>query len=162
MHNFGCFVLLCFRNITAMKKTAIALFFWACITGVYSCGSHKDEGKPAFTVEDTHAPKVPGEDTYKRTCGTCHQSTGEGIAGVYPPLAKSDFLADKEKVINQVIKGHSGEMTVNGKKFNNTMPPQKLDDQEVADVLTYVYSSFGNTGGPVTADEVKAERAKAQ
>jgi mono/diheme cytochrome c family protein len=143
-----------------MKNTAAALMLCLGSIGIYSCGSHQEESKPAFTVEDTHTKEPTGLAIYKRTCGTCHQSSGEGIEGVYPPLAKSDFLGDKEKVINQVIRGHAGEMTVNGKTYNNTMPPQQLNDQEVADVLTYVYSSFGNSGGVVTIDDVKAARAK--
>ena len=85
---------------------------------------------------------------------------GDGIANVYPPLAKSDYLADKEKTILQVIKGSSGEIVVNGKTYNNTMPPQQLNDEEVAAVLTYVYTNMGNSGGAVTASEVAAVRAK--
>lgn len=145
-----------------MKKMHFLFVFTLLSLFASSCGSNSQkEAPPAFTVDDTKNTKeAPGESVYKRTCITCHQAMGQGIPDLYPPLAKSDFLADKEKVILQVLKGHSGEMTVNGKKYNNTMPPQQLNDQETADVLTYVYSSFGNSGGAVTADEVKAARAK--
>lgn len=144
-----------------MKKLH-SLFIGTFISLVaISCGSGQKETPPPFTVDNTKAAKEsPGESVYKRTCITCHQALGQGIPNVYPPLAKSDFLGDKEKVIHQVIKGYTGELTVNGVKYNNTMPPQNLNDQEVADVLTYVYSSFGNSGGAVTVDEVKAVRAK--
>jgi nitrite reductase (NO-forming) len=78
---------------------------------------------------------------------------------VFPPLAKSDFLVDKEKTISQVIHGYTGKLVVNGKEYNNTMPPQSLSDEEVANVLTYVYGSFGNDGRTVSVEEVKAVRA---
>lgn len=87
-------------------------------------------------------------------------AAGEGIPNVYPPLAGSDYLADRERAITQVIKGSSGEIVVNGKKYNNTMPPQQLNDEEIAAVLTYVYTHWDNNGQAVTADEVKAVRAK--
>jgi nitrite reductase (NO-forming) len=89
-------------------------------------------------------------------------AAGDGIENVYPPLAKSDYLADRERAIHQVIKGSSGEIVVNGKKYNNTMPPQQLTDEEVAAVLTFVYTNpnMGNGGAAVTIDEVKAVRAK--
>ena len=74
----------------------------------------------------------------------------------------SEFITDKEKTIGQVIKGYTGEMVVNGKKYNSTMPAQQLNDDEVAAVLTYVYSNFGNGGTSVTAGEVTAARAKLQ
>lgn len=73
----------------------------------------------------------------------------------------ADFLANKEGVIEQVINGRSGELVVNGEKYNNTMPPQNLSDEEIASVLTYVYTEF-NGGGSVTAAEVSAVRAKAK
>lgn len=86
-------------------------------------------------------------------------AAGEGIENVYPPLAQSDYLKDKTRAIHQVINGSSGEIVVNGKKYNNTMPPQQLSDEEIAAVLTYVYSGWENGGGTVTAEEVKAVRA---
>ncbi len=120
-----------------------------------SCGS--DQGTTGAPAK----PKVAtGEDIYKKTCIACHQANGEGLPNTFPPLAKSDYLAKKENAIHQVLKGSSGEIVVNGKKFNSTMPPQTLSDEEIATVLTYVYSSFGNTGGTVTTDEVKQVRGK--
>ncbi len=125
---------------------------------IYSCGGTSN---PTETTSSPATPsKVTGDVVYKKTCITCHQTNGEGIPNTYPPLAKSDFIADKEKTIAQVIKGYSGELTVNGKKYNSAMPAQQLNDEEVAAVLTYVYGNFGNGGTTVTADEVKAVRGK--
>ncbi len=125
---------------------------------IASCGGSSAPSQSSGTP--TTAAKPSGSDIYNRTCVACHQANGEGLPGTFPPLAKSDFITDKNKTISQVLKGYSGELVVNGKKFNNTMPPQQLTDDEIASVLTYVYSNFGNSGSPVTADEVKAVRAK--
>ncbi len=120
-----------------------------------SCG-----GNSATPPANAASAQMPGEAVYRNTCAVCHQSQGEGIAGSFPPLAKSDFLANREKAILQVVKGSSGDLVVNGVKYNGIMPPQSLKDHEIAAVLTYVYSSFGNTRGAVTVDEVKAVREK--
>lgn len=100
-----------------------------------------------------------GKTVYTKTCIACHQATGAGIPGAFPPLAKSDYLnADVNRAIKQVIKGSNIPMTVNGKKYTTAMPPQALSDQQVADVLTYVYANWGNTKKVVTLAMVKAQR----
>lgn len=100
-----------------------------------------------------------GKGVYTKTCITCHQATGAGIPGAFPPLAKSDYLnADVNRAIKQVIKGSNAPITVNGKKYTTAMPPQALSDQQIADVLTYVYSSWGNNKKVVTLAMVKAQR----
>lgn len=95
------------------------------------------------------------------TCSTCHQPDGKGIEGVFPPLAGSDFLeGNVERTIGVVVNGLSGPVTVNGKEFNSVMPPMSnLNDDEVANILTYVQSSFGNAGPAVSAEQVKKVRA---
>lgn len=100
-----------------------------------------------------------GKTVYTQTCVACHQATGVGIPNAFPPLAKSDYLnADVNRAIKQVIKGSNGPMTVNGKKYTGAMPPQALTDQQIADVLTYVYSNWGNNKKVVTVAMVKAQR----
>lgn len=100
-----------------------------------------------------------GKTVYTKTCIACHQATGAGIPGAFPPLAKSDYLnADVNRAIKQVIKGSNIPMTVNGKKYTTAMPPQALSDQQIADVLTYVYANWGNTKKVVTLAMVKAQR----
>jgi nitrite reductase (NO-forming) len=104
-----------------------------------------------------------GKGVFMQTCFVCHQVSGEGIPGQIPPLAKSDFLmADKERSIRFVLQGQSGEITVNGKKFNAIMAPLNyLSDDDVANVLTYVRNSFGNSGDAVKAEEVRRIRSEA-
>ncbi len=103
-----------------------------------------------------------GKRVYTQTCFACHQMNGEGMAGVFPPLAKSDFLlADKDRAIRTVIKGLAGPIKVNGKDYNGVMPPVTLNDEQVAQVLTYVSSDWGNKGDIFTVDEVRKVRAEA-
>lgn len=100
-----------------------------------------------------------GKAIFGTTCFACHQSEGQGVPNAFPPLAKSDYLnADPKRAIQVVMKGLSGEITVNGKKINSVMPSQNLSDDEIADVLTYVYNSWGNNKTVVTPAMVKAQR----
>jgi len=102
-----------------------------------------------------------GKRVFAQTCFACHQTEGQGLPGVFPPLAKSDFLmADKERAIRGVLKGLSGELVVNGQKYNGVMPPVMLTDEQVAQVLTYVRNSWGNNGDIVTIDEVRKVHAE--
>ena len=97
-----------------------------------------------------------GKRLFTSICAACHQPTGRGLPNVFPPLAGSDFLnADKNRAIQTVIFGRQGEVVVNGLKFNNSMPSFPLNDQDIANVLTFVYNSFGNSGLEVTPEEVK-------
>ncbi len=100
-----------------------------------------------------------GKKVFLTSCFACHLANGEGLPGVFPPLAGSDYLkADKDRAIKVVIKGLSGPVTVNGKLYNNIMPPQEYTDEQAADVLTYVMNSWGNNYGNVSATDVKRVR----
>ena len=102
-----------------------------------------------------------GRRLFTSICAACHQPTGQGLPNVFPPLASSDFLnADKNRAIKIVINGRQGEVIVNGRKFNNSMPKFPLGDDDIANVLTFVYNSFGNAGLEVTPDEVKVLRTQ--
>ncbi len=102
-----------------------------------------------------------GARVYNNICTACHQPTGTGIPGAFPPLAGSNFLnADKLRAIGIVSNGLSGKIEVNGKPFNSQMPALNLPDEDVANVLTYVYNTWGNAGHEVKPAEVAAVRAK--
>ena len=113
----------------------------------------------ALTVEEQ---VKAGQARFAGTCSTCHQASGAGLPGVFPPLAKSDWLAANPKAaVDVVLHGLSGPVKVNGQDYNSVMPPMnQLTDDEIANILTYVLSSWGNPGGRVTKAEV-AERRKA-
>src|SRR6187402_2636319 len=102
-----------------------------------------------------------GEVLFKGTCSACHQDTGAGIPNVFPPLAKSDYLlADRKRAIGVVLNGLTGPVNVNGAHFNSVMPPMsQLNDDEVANILTFALNSWGNNGGQVSAKEVTEIRA---
>lgn len=102
-----------------------------------------------------------GRALFAGTCSVCHQSDGKGMAGVFPPLAKSDFLAaDPARAMRAVVHGLSGKVTVNGQEYNSVMPPMsQLNDDEVANILTYVMNSWGNPGGRISKEEVQQQRA---
>jgi hypothetical protein len=95
-------------------------------------------------------------------CAACHQPNGRGVLNVFPPLAQSDYLlADKERSIRIVIQGLSGPIKVNGVAYQGVMPtPPPLEDRQIADILTYVRSAWGNGGDAITAAEVKKVRAE--
>jgi mono/diheme cytochrome c family protein len=102
-----------------------------------------------------------GRQLFTSICAACHQASGLGRPNVFPPLAGSDYLnADKQRAIQIVIHGRQGEVVVNGLKYNSSMPSFPLSDDNIANVLTYVYNSFGNSGLEVTPDEVKAVRTQ--
>jgi len=98
-----------------------------------------------------------GERIYKRNCMACHQANGQGIEQAFPPLAISDYLnASPEKAIGAIKNGLSGELKVNGKIYNSVMPALNLSDEQIANVLTYVYNSWGNSKKVVTPADAKA------
>lgn len=102
-----------------------------------------------------------GKSTYNAVCMACHMNNGQGIASVFPPLAKSDYLMDDtDRAIKGLIKGLTGEIEVNDKKYNQVMPASGLDDQDIADVLNYVMNSWGNKAEKtLTKEKVAKVRA---
>jgi nitrite reductase (NO-forming) len=100
-----------------------------------------------------------GKNIYMGTCFACHQGEGQGIPNAFPPLANSDYLnADVNRAIDIVLYGKSGEITVNGNKYNSVMTAQALSEEEIANVLTYVYNSWGNSKVDVTPAMVRARK----
>ncbi|OYW70840.1 MAG: hypothetical protein B7Z37_29520 [Verrucomicrobia bacterium 12-59-8] len=97
---------------------------------------------------------------YNSVCFACHQPEGQGIPKAFPPLAKSDYLnADPKRAISNVVHGLQGKVTVNGETYESLMPQLGLNDEQVANALTYVYSQWGNSGVEVLPETVKEVRA---
>ena len=101
-----------------------------------------------------------GEALYLANCAACHQPDGSGLAGAFPPLAGSDYLArDRKAVLGAAMFGLSGPITVNGVAYDAVMPSLgHLADAELAAILTYVFSAWGNDYAAVSVDEVAALR----
>lgn len=103
-----------------------------------------------------------GKQVYTEYCSTCHMATGKGMQGVYPPLAKAEFLRDKEKTIHAVTNGLQGEITVHGERYNNVMPPVpgSFSNADIAEVINYVVSTFGDSTWTTTEQEIAAIRKR--
>lgn len=147
------------------RSAATAPLFLLAASLLTACGG--GEAKPADTagtaaavVEAPVANK--GEVTYGQICASCHQATGVGVEGNFPPLKNASWLTGDPSVpISIVIAGLQGEIVVDGKTYNGAMQPWgMLSDDDVANVLTYARSQWGNTAGPVTPEQVKAVREK--
>jgi mono/diheme cytochrome c family protein len=148
------------RNFNKVPITFMNFLTFTFINLLVSCGG--DNNKPIQSntpVVTDNSPYAAGKFVYQKTCIVCHEADGKGVQGAFPPLAGSDYLlADKYRAIRQVIKGSSAKITVNGTDYNGVMPPQNLNDSDIAHVLNYVYHSFGNVGFTVSSSEVKLVR----
>ncbi|HEY3404315.1 MAG TPA: cytochrome c [Ohtaekwangia sp.] len=110
----------------------------------------------SFTQKfDLKASIARGKEVYEANCVTCHMAEGEGIEGAFPPLAKSDYLTDKARLVKVVLMGVRGPMKINGVQYDAEMPGVSLTDEQVSDVLNYIRNSWGNKGAAITPGEVQ-------
>ena len=102
--------------------------------------------------------KVQGRALYLEHCSSCHQSDGQGLGTLYPPVAQSDYLeADIARAICITKKGLAEEIKVNGKSYNMPMPAnQHLSSLEVAEIMTFIYNKWGTGNRIITRKEVEA------
>lgn len=101
--------------------------------------------EPITQEKDLQQSIKDGEGVYAGFCMRCHLSKGEGVEGIYPPLADSNWLSEKRPESIKAVKyGLKGEIEVNGKTYNNNMTSMGLTDREVADVMNYIMNNFGN------------------
>ena len=107
-----------------------------------------------------------GKRVYSASCSPCHQPTGLGTPGMFPPLAGSEWVTTEGhgRLIRIVLNGLAGPITVSGQQYNNVMVPWRdtLTDEQIAAVLSYVRNEWGNKGSFVTPEEVKKVRAETQ
>lgn len=141
-------------------------------TGKQSDTVYLPEGSTIQTMPASGAPAkkaargmsermTAGNAVYAQNCAACHQPDGKGLKNAFPPLAGSDFLmADKKRAIRVVLEGLAGKIEVSGSEYDGVMPALSLDDEDIANVLTYVRNSWGNKGDEVSASEVGGLRKK--
>lgn len=153
-----------------MKKITITILGIAFITvltfSLTSMQPAESQGNPAITMQDggldLQASIKAGKAIFegKGTCIACHQKNGAGLPPAFPPLAGADYLlADKDRAIHQAMYGSDEPLTVNGKTYpGGVMTTVDLTNEEVRDVVNYILNSWGNDGGHVTLEEVKAQR----
>jgi mono/diheme cytochrome c family protein len=104
--------------------------------------------------------KVDGAALYAAKCVACHQASGLGLPGVFPPLAGSEWVTGDEKtLINILLHGVTGAMQVKGASYTGAMPGWKaMTDDELAGLMSYIRSDWGNAGAIVKAEAVKQQR----
>ncbi len=106
------------------------------------------------------AGSVDGKALYTANCVACHQATGKGLPGVFPPLDASEWVkGDQRILINILLHGISGEIEVLGTTYKGMMPSFKqLGDAELAAVASHIRSQWSNTANAITAEQVAEER----
>ncbi|MCS7063264.1 MAG: cytochrome c [Methylacidiphilales bacterium] len=121
----------------------------------------------ATATQKTIDPIAIGKRLYTANCAACHQATGLGLAGQYPPLADSEYVLGRDgwgtnHLIKLVLNGLEGPITVKGQPYNGNMPAQKdiLKDEQIAHILTYIRQEWGNNAPPITPQQVAAIRAE--
>ncbi|TQV84364.1 cytochrome D1 domain-containing protein [Aliikangiella coralliicola] len=147
----GAISLLSSHQLLAEKNSDAALK-----TDVNKAGIHKAQVASASFEKSIER----GKSLYLKNCSACHQASGTGLKGAFPPLAKSDYLlSNKMRAIKVVLKGLQGPITVNGVKYNSVMPNlSNMSDSEVADVINYTMRAWGNKGPMVSVAEVAKVR----
>ncbi len=154
----------------------IAVCIVLVCTALGSCTTDKPKGESddSYTPQPMSRAEEPGnadkdaagvdrgQKVFKQYCITCHMANGQGLSGVYPPLAGSEFLDDKQKTISAVANGLSGEIIVKGKKYSNVMPPipGSYSNADIAAVVNYVMKKFGGEAWTTTEAEIAAIRKK--
>lgn len=115
--------------------------------------------KPVSTMDKASAAN--GLKIYSQNCISCHQADGGGVPNMNPPLIKTQWvLGDQKRLIKIVLNGFKEDVEINGDYYSNVMPAfNYLKDQEIADVLTYVRSNFGNKATAINLKQVTATRA---
>jgi mono/diheme cytochrome c family protein len=144
-----------------MKKSSFLTVI--CILFFLSALLMSQTKKPSSPAQNTLASSIErGKKVYTERCLTCHQIDGGGVQNMNPPLTKTKWvLGDKTQLIQIVLKGMSTGVEIDGDSYHNVMASHAdLNDQQIADVLTYVRNNFGNKAKAVTVAEVKAVRAK--
>ncbi|MBI2619592.1 MAG: cytochrome c [Ignavibacteriales bacterium] len=137
-------------------------FYLGRYGGSWSTVAHEVE-QPSVATAGPIKKEIKGDQIYIGVCQTCHQATGLGIPGQYPPLAGSEWVTgDVETPIRIVLYGLEGPIRIKGESYNNKMPHfyDKLSDEEIAGVVSHVRSTWGNAASPATAGDVEALRAQ--
>jgi len=101
--------------------------------------------------------KVQGEGLYLMHCGNCHQADGSGLGRLIPPLDKNTTISNNRNQIMCVIKyGMEGPLKINGLEYDGKMPGNaELTNLEIAEIITFVGNSWGNSIGIVLSSDVE-------
>ena len=130
---------------------------------IIACGGKKESTTsfaPPAKSETEDEVDHPGKALYKQHCSACHQQDGNGVPNMFPPLTESEYVnGDVKWLVSSLVKGLEGPITVKGVEYDNMMPAvDYLTDDEIANILTFLRSNFGNNSGKVSAEEVNKLR----
>jgi mono/diheme cytochrome c family protein len=126
-----------------------------------SCRTSGNE-KAGVNNNDSGAILAAGQKVYQTYCMVCHQNDGMGVSQLYPPLGGTEWVTgNKERLISILLYGLKEPIIVKGEEYENMMPPHSfLNDENIAAVLTYIRTSFGNNASEITPEEVSKIRNK--
>lgn len=153
-----------------VPRLVAAITLGAVLFGAAYIASSEAFGPPELgdrrTLADLAPPKGPagggvdGAQVFAARCAACHQASGQGLPGVFPPLDGSEWVRGNPRVLaNIVLHGVTGELVVKGQTYKGAMPPFKqLSDEELAAVLSHVRGQWSNKAEPVAADLIRQER----
>jgi len=103
------------------------------------------EGTWLYQKKPLEQSIADGKEIYNDFCVQCHLDNGEGVSGIFPPLARSDYLINNVELSIRGIKyGLNGPILVNGEEYDGVMQDQGLDDLEIADVMNFILNNWGN------------------
>lgn len=137
--------------------------FLITLSIVITCFAIAKNQKPQpakVSVQDPAVSANRGKAVYQKECLSCHQADGGGVPHLNPPLYEStNVVGDKKKIIAIVLKGMTDRVPIDGEYYSNNMAAHpELSNQQIADVLTFIRSNWGNKASAVTPEEVKAVR----
>ena len=111
----------------------------------------------ALACNNEKTPPRSGAQIFASSCSSCHQSNGQGSGRLYPPLAGSEWVVGESDILIRIVMhGIKGKITVKGQTYDNIMSPWGgiLSSEEMANLLTYIRSSWGNSASPISVDDV--------
>ena len=170
----GTFIIVDHSIFRAFNKGALAMLKVEgdedqnIFTGKQADKVYLPEGSAIQSLDETYSVATAktkeeqirfGQRVYEANCQACHQTNGQGIPAAFPPLAKSDYLnANPLLGVDAIIQGLSGPIVVNKTTYNGVMPSMRLNDQDIANVITFVLNNWDNKGGQISAEEVANRR----
>ncbi|HYD33964.1 MAG TPA: cytochrome c [Methylophilaceae bacterium] len=150
--------------ILTVAAIIVGSFYFGKYMGAFNAQTHIGYLKPGqpqgseAAAQTTEKVKVSGATIYTSKCSVCHQTTGQGVPGAFPPLVNSEYVIGNPSVpVRIVLHGMQGPVEVQGKTYHGAMPAwaNQLNDDEIAAVVSYVRSELGgNKAEPVEADFV--------
>lgn len=131
------------------------------LTGEPAWGDGRSQAELQGPKPAAAGATVDGAAVYAARCVACHQASGTGLPGVFPPLAGSEWVTGRDTALAaMVLHGINGPLTVKGARYNGAMPAfaGQLQDAELAAVLTHIRSQWGNAAPALSEATVAAVR----